>query len=200
MEEIYSKYLYENTSVLKNKFNIRDKDKLKKIETSIVSVKLFSLMKKGITGDLSIKHFFDIHFYLFSDIYDFAGKLRKEDIGKDNFFFAHFEYLENELEKVFEYISENKLNTGECEFSKREFAKHISHIITELNILHPFREGNGRAIREYIRELALKNGYYIDYSNIDKNEYLDAMKIAIVDEERIFNLYNKMLVKIPSKK
>ena len=87
-------YCYENTDILKNKLNIRDKKKLYNYERKIVLAKLYILRQKEITGNFDIYHFINIHKFLFEDIYDFAGLFRTENIAKGNFRFAEWEYIE----------------------------------------------------------------------------------------------------------
>ena len=98
--EINSKYCYENSNVLVNKLNIHDEKILQKYEAKITAAKLLSLRHKGIIGNFDAKHLNSIHSYLFEDIYTFAGKFRNENIAKDNFRFAEYEYIEQELIKL----------------------------------------------------------------------------------------------------
>ena len=77
-----------------------------------------------------------------------------------------------------------------------EFIKMISYLMTELNVIHPFREGNGRAIREFIRELMLECGYEIDFSKIEYDEVIEASKEAILDDTYQIELLKKSCKKI----
>lgn len=141
MTERNSIYCYENSSVLKNKLNIKDTDMLKEFEKKIVSIKLAYLYKNNI-GDLSLKHFLSIHKYLFEDIYFFAGEFRKENIAKDYFRFADCNYIESEIIKLFNEIENEKFFEN---MDREILAKKLAYIASELNVLHPFREGNRKS-------------------------------------------------------
>lgn len=148
-----SQYCYENSNVLINKLDLKDSKKLRYYEAKITAAKLLGLRKMGVTGNFDIEHLKSIHKYLFEDIYPFAGKIRTEDIAKDSFRFAKWEYIEDQLKELL-----NKLNSENFKnLSKEDFAKKLAYYMAELNVLHPFREGNGRTTREFIRQLAYVN-------------------------------------------
>ncbi len=117
MKELYqdrnSSYCYENSHTLINELNIKDEKILQKYEAKITAAKLLSLRQRGITGNFDVKHFMAIHTYLFEDIYPFAGKFRTEDISKGVFSFAHWEYIDTELERLL------------CELKTEQFLKRI---------------------------------------------------------------------------
>lgn len=192
MENLYetrnSIYCYPNTNVLINKLDIRDNKKLEEIERKIVLAKLYDLMQNNIIGNFDKYHFINIHKYLFADIYYFAGKFRNENIAKGSFSFAEWEFIEPELDRILlELKNENFLNG----YSKDILANKLAYFLSELNVLHPFREGNGRTIREFIRELAYKNDFIIDYKDVDAKDILDASIKSIVNNKDLANiLYN----------
>lgn len=197
MKEVYkdknSNYCYENSSVLINKLNIKDEKKLQKYEAKITAAKLLSLRQHGITGNFDVKHFISIHTYLFEDIYFFAGKFRNEDISKGAFSFAHWEYIDSELERLLlELKSENYLEG----INQEELAKRLAYYISELNVLHPFREGNGRTIREFIRQLALKNGCILNLKKVLPGEMLEASKKSVIDTTDLEKIIESCLEKI----
>ena len=134
-----SVYCYPGTSTLVNKLNIKDEKKLLNYEKSVVALKLMSLEKQGISGDFDINHFVSIHKFLFEDIYEFAGKFRTENIAKDYFQFAGWQFIEDELKRLLnELKNENYLK----DLSKEDFACRLAYYWSEINVLHPFREGN----------------------------------------------------------
>ena len=183
-------YCYEGTNVLINKFNIRDNKTLQEVEKKIVLTKLFELHKNKQIGDFSKSHFVSIHKYLFEDIYPFAGKFRTENIAKDYFSFAEWEYIENELDNLLNKLKNENYLLGQ---NKNDLAKGLAFYLSELNVLHPFREGNGRTIREFIRQLAYKNGYIFDLTNITSDEFLEASKKSVVDTTDLEQIINKSL-------
>ena len=141
-------YCYKGTQVLKNKLNIRNDDLLKEYQTKVVAFKLSTINFIDMGDKFDAKRLKFIHQYLFSDVFYFAGMYRKENISKDNFRFSEFEYIEENMEKILENVDIMALR----EMNLDAFAKTISYYMTELNVLHPFREGNGRAIREFVRD------------------------------------------------
>ena len=128
-EAVNSIYCYPDSNVLVNKLNIHDNKKLATVERKLVLLKLYTLRQNNNIGKFDIQHFLSIHKFLFEDIYPFAGKIRSEDIAKDNL----------------------------KDLNKEDMAKKLAYYMSELNVLHPFREGNGRTIREFIREVAFVN-------------------------------------------
>ena len=192
MNDIYevrnSIYCYEGTNVLKNKLDIKDLKKLQEKEASITAAKLLILREKGITGAFDKAHIINLHKFIFEDLYYFAGEFRKENIAKGNFRFAEYEYIEEELDKLLEELKNGNYLEN---LSKKDLAKRLSYYMSELNVLHPFREGNGRLIREFIRELALKNNYILNLSKEEPEEILDASIYSIIDtqklEEKLYN-------------
>lgn len=121
-----------------------------------------------------------IHKYLFNDLYDFAGKIRKENISKGNFRFANTLYLEDILKKI-ETMSESTFDDI--------IAKYV-----EMNIAHPFLEGNGRSTRIWLDLILKKNlKKIVDWKNIDKRLYLQAMERSPINNLEIKTLIQNNL-------
>ena len=173
-----SNYCYPNSNTLINKLNIKDSKLLQKYEAKITAAKLLALRQKGIIGNFDVNHLNAIHMYLFEDIYPFAGKFRNENIAKGVFRFAEWEYIEPELEKLLEQLKKENYLAG---LSKEKLAERLAYYLSELNVLHPYREGNGRTTREFIRELALKNGYVLNLSKVKPKDFLNASIKSIAD-------------------
>lgn len=190
-----SVYCYPNTNILINKFNIQDNKILKQAEEKIVAAKLFVLRQNKMIKNFDINHFKGIHKFLFEDIYPFAGEFRNENIAKGFFCFAEWQYIEEELTRLLTEL--NKKNNLK-NISKNEFIKEIAYYMSELNVLHPFREGNGRTIREFIRELCYVNGYLFDLQQVDAKEFLEACKKSVVDTYDLEKLVEKSLKNINS--
>ena len=93
-------YCYKGTNVLLNNFDVKDAKQLANIERPLVLVKLFDLRKNKDIGNFDIEHFTNIHKFLFSAVYKFAGSFRTENIAKDNFKFAEWEFIEDELKRI----------------------------------------------------------------------------------------------------
>jgi cell filamentation protein len=186
-----SKYCYKNSDILINYYNIRDRSLLNRIERDITDLKLTELQIKPVKGNFNLSHLKAIHKFIFGDIYPFAGKIRTEDIFKGATMFAKYYLINDKIKSLFSELAAELYLKG----LNRDFlSARLAHYTAELNMLHPFCEGNGRAIREFIRSLALNGGYEIDWYKIDKNELLTAMKAsAIFGNDRLERLLAKAL-------
>ena len=157
--ELYSTaqslYCYPDTNVLRNRLNIKDVAALKAAEEEITALKQYALLQQPISGRFTKTHLCRIHRFMFEDIYPFAGRLRREQIGKADTWFYPPAMIDRELQKICGLIREEAYWT---DAPKPTFLDRLAFVMAELNIIHPFREGNGRAIREFIRELARHNG------------------------------------------
>lgn len=196
MSDLYearnSIYCYSDSNILKNKFNIMDNDLLEEIERKIVIAKLYELRQNTRIGNFDIEHFVSIHRFLFEDIYPFAGLFRNENIAKGNFSFAEWKYIEHELRILLDKLkNQNYL----ANLDKKEMSKQLAYYMSELNVLHPFREGNGRTIREFIRQLAYKNNYVLDLQNINPQEMLEACIKSVIVTDDLEQLLEKCLIK-----
>ena len=196
MSDLYearnSIYCYKDSDVLVNKLDIRDNKKLEEIERKIVLAKLYELRQNHQIGNFDMNHFVGIHKFLFEDIYPFAGLFRNENIAKGNFSFAEWEYIEDELRKLLNQLKEENYLQN---LDKDMFVKRLSYYMAELNVLHPFREGNGRTIREFIRQLAYKNGYVLNLKNINPKEMLHACIRSVVDTTQLETIISECLEK-----
>lgn len=128
----------------------------------------------------TVKGLLDIHKYLFQDVFDFAGKIRDKNISKGYFRFAHVMYLESNLE-IIENMPENTFD-------------EIIEKYVEMNIAHPFLEANGRSTRIWLDLMLKKNlSLCVDWSLIDKQDYLNAMERSPVNDLEIKHLLKSSL-------
>ena len=176
---VQSIYCYRDTNVLKNKLNIQDFDTLKQFEEEIVSAKSYKLIINPISGHFTKTHLFNIHRYLFEDVYPFAGKIRIEQIYKGDTMFYPPNCIDNELNKVFDKIKSYKNNI----FTEEDLFDFTAYIMAELNIIHPFREGNGRTIREFIRQWMLRFGYSLNWGNASRDDILNVSVMSVDNYE-----------------
>ena len=179
---VQSLYCYPDSDVLKNKLNIRNKDELKAAEEEFTAVKQLVLLQDPVKGYFTKTHLLRIHRFLFEDVYPFAGQIRREQISKGDAMFYPPDTIDRELNRVFAAIHENKLLK---EKKASEQIQNLSWTMAELNIIHPFREGNGRSIRELIRCMALVYGIHLNWGNTDRDTLIDAA-IASVDDSMAF--------------
>ena len=169
-------YCYPDSNVLKNKLNIRENKLLKTAEEEITLIKQMELLKNPIKGNFSKAHLMNIHKFIFEDIYSFAGKIRKEQISKADTLFYPPNLIDRELDKVFAKIKEKTMLK---ETDKEKVFDNLAYVMAELNIIHPFREGNGRSIREFIRLMAKRMGYDLNWGNVDREELLEASILSV---------------------
>ena len=195
MENFYnarnSIYCYPGTDILINKLDIHDSNKLFNLEKQIVLAKSYILRQNVNKYGFDKQHFINIHKFLFEDIYPFAGKFRTENISKGNFTFANWEFIEEQLDYLLNKLKSENYLEG---LSKEDLSKRLAFYLSELNVLHPFREGNGRTIREFIRELAYKNGYVLDLTQNTAEEIFNASVKSVfntTDLEKI--IYNCLI-------
>lgn len=181
-------YCYPNSNVLKNKLNITDNSVLKTAEEEITLIKQMELLKNPIKGNFTKAHLMNIHKFIFEDIYSFAGKLRREQISKADTMFYPPNLIDRELDKVFAKIKENNMLR---ESDEEKAFDNLAYVMAELNIIHPFREGNGRSIREFVRLMAKRMGYDINWGNVDKEELLSASIQSVDDYKVLVNVLKK---------
>ncbi len=174
-------YCYPDTNVLKNKLNIRDNRILKTAEEEITLIKQMELLKNPIRGNFTKTHLMNIHKFIFEDIYPFAGKIRREQISKADTMFYPPNLIDRELDRLFAKIKEKNMLK---ETNEDRVFDNLAYVMAELNIIHPFREGNGRSIREFIRLMAKYMGYDLNWGNVDKIKLLEA-SIQSVDNYRV---------------
>jgi cell filamentation protein len=168
---------------LKNKLGIEDSAELAREEERISKKKALELFENGILDTLEPGTFSAlkaIHKYLFEDIYDFAGEIRTVNLAKGNFRFAPLMYLDAALENI-------------DKMPQSTFDEIIEKYV-EMNIAHPFREGNGRSTRIWL-DLLLKAemGKVIDWSHVDKEDYLMAMERSPIKDIEIKYLLKSAL-------
>jgi cell filamentation protein len=187
------KYCYPGTNVLKNKLDIRDLDFLHQAERDYSSIRQAELVKKGVTGDFSMKHLCSIHKQLFQDIYTWAGKTRTVDISKGTIF-CFVQFIDSQFDDMYRKLK--KENFLKDITDKKEMSVRLAYYLGELNMIHPFREGNGRTQRIYIEQLCLNNGRFeIDFTEVTKDEMIAAsVKSANVSNDLLEELLFKCLV------
>jgi cell filamentation protein len=171
--------------ILENKLNITDQIELAKAEEKISKQKAKQLFDSGDIRKVEAGKFVGlafIHTYLFEDIYPFAGKIREVNIAKGNFRFAPLMYLETSLKHI--------------DAMPQSTFDEIIEKYVEMNVAHPFREGNGRATRIWL-DLMLKKEIQqvVDWNRVDKEEYLSAMQRSVVKDLEIKCLLKQALTK-----
>ena len=162
---------YEGTTCLINKLNIKDDRMLAEVEGRISFAKSSTLEKQPISSAFDFEHYKAIHKYLFDDLYDWAGQIRKVNLSKKGTLFADADEIERIADACFKRLAENNY-FRDMDFN--DFVENIVDFYCVTNDLHPFREGNGRTQRIFIAQLIRFNGYDIDFNSIDTDELMMA--------------------------
>lgn len=179
-------YCYPDSDVLKNRMGIQDMDQLRRLEKRVTMLRILELVDKPIQGKFDLKHLQSIHKYIFQDVYDWAGKIRKVEIAKGNMF-CNTKFIESQAEEIFGKLKEENYLQG---LDEKEISVRLAYYFSEINALHPFREGNGRCQREFIRTLALHAGYVINFANVSGKEMLKASEDSFLcDYKRMQQLF-----------
>ena len=164
--------------ILDNKLAIKDPAELAKIEEKLTKLKALELFEAGLLDSFSVGTFSGlakIHEFMFGEIYSFAGKIRKVNIAKGNFRFAPVMYLEPALKHI-------------DEMPQSTFDEIVEKYV-EMNVAHPFREGNGRSTRIWLDAILKKElRQVVDWSKIDKGDYLLAMERSPIKDVEIKTL------------
>jgi cell filamentation protein len=163
-----------SSGVLKNKLGIKSKKQLDHAETLLLAdtyTHFFELLRKDkVKFDLSL--LFSIHKYFFGTLYDWAGKVRTVNISKDDMFFAPIKYIDNALKNFNKLL---KTTLPKQSDTQNKISQKLAIIHNEFNVIHPFREGNGRTIRLFLDLIVGSFGYDpIDWSKKPNFEYIKA--------------------------
>jgi fido (protein-threonine AMPylation protein) len=164
-------YIDPETGILKNLLGITDEAELEKAEATFASIRSYELVQTPVKGSFDLEHLKAIHYYIFKDLYAWAGQCRDINISKGDAFFAHYAHIEVAAKAVFDRLAQECCLNG---LAKHDFCDRAALYLGEINALHPLREGNGRAQREFISHLGYANGYYIEWKNTDQAEMTEA--------------------------
>jgi len=164
------KYCYKDTGILINILNIRDAEELEEAEVAFTTER-YRTYQSDINEltQLDFSHLKSLHSYLFQDLYSWAGKVREIDIAKGSTRFCTFSRIEPEAEKLFKIIP-----TLSSIASTEELIENLASLFCELNLLHPFREGNGRTLRFFFEELLFVLGYEVRWPQLTQQDWIDA--------------------------
>lgn len=186
-----SENCYFGTTVLINKLDIRNQSELDKAEKQITLLRAIQAEQNMILEKPNFQFFKDIHKFLFDDIYEWAGLVRTINISKKGTIFCDASQIEEIGKLKFERLKkQNYLK----ELEKEQFIDEISDLYNELNILHPFREGNGRTLRLFITLLIRNAGFDIDFSKCDPDIIMLAtINAAHGDISMLKFVFNEMM-------
>ncbi|WP_237417078.1 MULTISPECIES: Fic family protein [Halobacillus] len=184
-----SKYCYPGSNVLINHYDIKDEKQLTALETMFTAQRLAELQSTPVEGDFDLRHLQRIHARLFSDLYPFAGEIRTENITKDGFSFAQARFIYDAAEPIFQQLMREDWKR----MNRVLVVEKLVYYMSEINVLHPFREGNGRSLREFIRILALEAGYHLDWSAVPPEEIFQASVQSVKDVRPLAQVISRSL-------
>jgi len=183
-------YINEN-GVLRNKLHCTNQTELEELEKMLTLLRIVELQEKPIKGNYDLKHLKKIHEYIFQDIYEWAGKLRTVDISKGETLFCPTENIESYGQTIFEQLKVDKNLQGMDVYN---FCKKGAYYLGEINMIHPFREGNGRTQREFIKILAQEAGYEINFKYITEKQMKEAsIRSATIDSKGLYEILKKSI-------
>jgi cell filamentation protein len=166
------KYVYPGTHVLINKFGCRDAKQLQELEARSTMGNLVYLQLHPVSGVFDFKHLKDIHYFIFQDVFDWAGQIRTVDIGKNNLF-CRAVFINDYAKEVFDdFYTSCQAASGD----KDAFVEQVVSHYADMNALHPFREGNGRTERLFLTLLVRNAGFSISFADCDR----DLLMIAAI--------------------
>lgn len=164
---------YEGTTVLKNKFNLTDENQLDMMERNITSILIAKAMIDITFENVDFSFYKKLHSYIFSDIYEWAGTVRKVEMSKKSTAFCPVEDIEKRALNIFDNLKKNNYFK---DLPKYELINSFTDLYCDLNYLHPFREGNGRIQRLFLSMLLKSINKTLDFSKIDS----DLLMIATI--------------------
>lgn len=170
-------YVYAGTDVLRNLRNIRTAAALETFERRQVNAALQIETHPSFSGGVpDEKAFRDIHKALFGKVYDWAGQTRTVDIAKESTYFCRAEYIDREMRDRFAALARANHLRG---LDAAGFAARAAEHISEINAIHPFREGNGRTMTVYLQRLARYAGHDLDLTRLERTTWIEASRAGM---------------------
>ena len=193
--DLDSKYCYPNSFTLINKLGIQDSKALNEAEREITAMRVSQVKESPCKGFFDLKHLRAIHRFLFRDVYSWAGQLRTVNIAKGNQF-CNCMYIEAGSKPVFDKLKQDEYLIGT---PSNVISEKLAYYLGEINVIHPFREGNGRTQRVFIESLARIAGYQVDFTNVSGREMIEASADAFnCDYRKMTDIFQRITSPISS--
>ena len=186
-------YMDFETGVLRNLLSITSEEELENAEADITTAVIASIPIEHPMGEFDLAHLQNIHWELFNTIYGWAGEIRTVEISKGNTRFANADMIEPAAQSLFrELHAENLLR----DLTHDQYVQRLAHYYSEINVMHPFREGNGRTQRTFSSQLVAIVGYHFAWEQLDADENLRVCIAAYDgDEAPLAAMLNDLLEK-----
>ncbi len=173
-------YLDPESGVLRNRLGITDEEKLRRAEADLTYAALADLRIRILPGGYDLRHLCAFHLDIFGDIYPWAGEVRTIGIARTEPFCLP-SHIGSYAAQVFGQLAAENFLRGA---TRQVFVDRLTHFLAEVNAIHPFREGNGRAQRAFFGQLARQAGHPIDWSLLDPVENATASRLSLVGDNR----------------
>lgn len=166
-------YVYPGTDILRNRLGIHDATELAGQEAALSSIRIAQLERRFIPGDYDLAHLKATHGYIFGEVYPWAGELRTVRIAKGGDLFALPEHIGPYLMTLLADLAREDRLQG---LEREQFVERLTHYYAEINAVHPFREGNGRAQRAFLGQIAKAAGHPITWAHLDAERNVHAAR------------------------
>ena len=187
---------YPETGTLINKLGIKDQDKLNDAEYMLTRQKVLYIQQYPLK-EYKVMNFDALkatHRELFGQVYEWAGKIREENISKGNSLFAKSQFIEGVGKEIFDKLSRDNFLK---DLPMDQFVQKAAYYYSEINALHPFREGNGRTQNLFFTELARQAGHTLDWTRITKEDYLRSVEESFFKGEGpLKKMFDQITVKM----
>ncbi|MBZ0060477.1 putative adenosine monophosphate-protein transferase Fic [Leclercia adecarboxylata] len=182
-------YLYPGLNVMRNRLGIRQAERLAQAAYELTALRAATLGLGPLLRGLP--HLCAIHQHIYQDIFDWAGDIREMDIYQGDTRFCHFAYIEKEGNALMQDLEEEGYLVG---LEKADFINRLSHYYCEINVLHPFRIGNGIVQRIFFEQLAIHAGYQLDWRDIDPEAWAQANQSGAMGDLSALNaIFSKVV-------
>jgi cell filamentation protein len=167
-------YLDLDSGSLRNLLRITDAAELSRVEAALTASRIYDLHRTPLPGRYDLAHLRAFHHHIFGDVYDWAGELRTVVIGR-GLPFSRPEHIAGDAEELFDWLARRNHLAG---LDREPFVDALTELLSDLNALHPFREGNGRTQRAFVAQLARDAGHPVRWSAMDPQENVTASRAA----------------------
>jgi cell filamentation protein len=162
-------YVIPGTTVLQNLLGINSQKELENAEYGLTLTRRYEIEKNPVPGNFDLPHLCKIHYALFRDVYSWAGELRTVEISKGSSHFHPVKFLPAAADYTFGYLQDSGLLSAEP-IEQEAFISEAAEVLSLLNQMHPFREGNGRAQRAFLDQVAAQSGRQLSWRNVGDME------------------------------
>jgi cell filamentation protein len=188
-------YVIPGSECLQNLLGLTDWNELRTVEARIISIRDVELARTVLPGEYNLAHLQAFHRHLFQDVYSWAGQLRTVDIAKDGLRFGNWKFVDEQVSAVLAKLEDDNWLAS---LPRETFVVKLAFYYGEINAVHPFREGNGRAQRAFLRQLSAAAGWHLDWSELNKSDNIMASRhnLRTATTDQLAKVINPVVVRI----